>query len=74
MNLFDTRNIRSVYAFTGNAEDDGFLASSLGAEKLESMEEQGVADSYRDYYLMAVENPFMFTKPRRTRVGLVVSF
>ena len=74
MNLLDTRNITRVYSFTGNAEDDGFLASSLGTEKLQSLEEQGTADAYFDYYLMAMENPFNFTKPRRTRIGLVINF
>lgn len=74
LNALDARNIVAVYSFTGNAQDDGFLSSSLGQEKVASFEEQGTSQAYVDYYMMKVLNPHYFTMPRRTRIGLVVNF
>lgn len=74
LNLFDARNIVNVYSYTGNAEDDGFLSSSLGQEKAATFEEQGTQESYINYYSMKVMNPSNFTMPRRTRIGLVINF
>jgi hypothetical protein len=74
LNLFDTRNIMAVYSFTGNAQDDGYLSSTLGQEAVSALEVQGTDLSYIDYYNMSVVNPNYFSLPRRTRIGLVVNF
>ncbi|QQR94524.1 MAG: hypothetical protein IPJ93_11980 [Bacteroidota bacterium] len=40
-NLLNQKNIISVYRYTGNADDDGYLGSSLGQDYLESLEASG---------------------------------
>ncbi len=70
-NLLDTRNIVGVYAFTGNAEDDGYLASTLGQQDV------GVRanpDSFVDLYRAYINSPDNFSLPRQMRLGLRFSF
>lgn len=71
LNLLDARNILSVYSFTGNAEDDGFLASATQQTFIEGqLDEQ----SFRDLYTAKVENGNNFALPRRIRLGIQLNF
>jgi hypothetical protein len=70
-NLFNNANVLSVYGFTGNPDDDGYLASSLGQEALEGVLCQ---ECFEDLYRIKINNPDNFTLPRRMRLGASVSF
>ncbi len=71
LNVFNTKNLVGVYRYTGNADDDGYLQS---AEAQNSIEAQIDPEAYRDLYLIKVNNPGRYTLPRRTRIGLTLSF
>ena len=50
-NIFNFSNITSVYRYTGNASDDGFLT----AEEFQSyISQQTCPESYIDYYTYAM--------------------
>ena len=70
-NLLNNDNILSVYGFTGNPDDDGYLASSLGQELLEG---QLCQECFEDLYSIKINNPANYTRPRTMRLGASVSF
>ncbi|MFM7822347.1 MAG: hypothetical protein ACKPB3_01075, partial [Bacteroidota bacterium] len=70
-NLFDTKNIISVYRYTGNPDDDGYLASSLGQNELLSKPDP---IAYVDQYNIKVNNPNNYSLPRRARLGIKLDF
>ncbi|MBI3133930.1 MAG: carboxypeptidase regulatory-like domain-containing protein [Bacteroidetes bacterium] len=70
-NLFNIQNVLNVYRATGNATDDGYLAASQYQTSIQSqLDEQ----SFRDYYLMKVQNPFNLGLPRTIRIGVKFDF
>ncbi|MCF8234453.1 MAG: carboxypeptidase regulatory-like domain-containing protein [Bacteroidales bacterium] len=71
LNVLDTKNVINVYPFTGNADDDGYLAA---AEWQSEIEEQLDPQSFRDYYSMFVNNPGNYSSPRMIRLGLIFNF
>jgi len=71
LNLLDARNILGVYAFTGNATDDGFLAD---ADKQTYISERRDEQSFRDLYSAKVDNGANFALPRRIRLGIQLNF
>lgn len=70
-NLFNTRNVLSVYSVTGSPTDDGFLTmqNSPGLGLLSTF-----ADSYNLLYDLRMNNPFNISRPRRIFLGLQVAF
>lgn len=70
-NLLNTKNILKVYSYTGNANDDGYLNASKNQTTISTALDP---ESYRNYYLMLVNNPARYTLPRRIRLGLIFSF
>jgi outer membrane receptor protein involved in Fe transport len=70
-NLLNTRNINSVYRFTGVADDDGYLAAAQYQPLINS---QVDPSSFRNYYGMYVENPFNLGLPRTVRLGVKFDF
>lgn len=70
-NLFNTKNIISVYRYTGNPDDDGYLASSLGQQ---DVARQNDPLSYTDLYNIKVNNPENYSIPRRIRLGVKLDF
>ncbi|MDB4534545.1 carboxypeptidase regulatory-like domain-containing protein [Vicingaceae bacterium] len=71
LNLLDAKNILSVYSYTGNAEDDGFLAASYQQTFIEN---QTSGDSFRDLYSAKVTDGSNFALPRRIRLGIELNF
>lgn len=71
-NLLDTRNVQTVYAFTGSPTDDGFLESGIGIQYINTSVQNQV--SFVDVYNMALQNPDVFSLPRRIRLGLAFTF
>ena len=70
-NVLNTRNINSVYRFTGVADDDGYLAAAQYQPLINS---QNDPDAFRNYYSMFVDNPFNLGLPRTVRLGIKFDF
>ena len=70
-NLFNIKNILYVYRFTGDPNDDGFLASSYG---IRTIEEATLGQAYLDQYMIKVNNPAHYSLPRLGRLGVTISF
>lgn len=70
-NLFDNENVMGVYAYTGNALDDGYLTSADGAEYTQ---DQIDPQSFYDLYTIKMMNPDNYSIPRRTRLGVSFDF
>jgi len=70
-NLFNTRNVASVYRFTGTPDDDGYLAAAQYQTLINS---QNSPNSYRNYYSMFVNNPYNLGSPRQIRLGVRFDF
>lgn len=74
-NLLDTRNVIGVYEFTGDPDDDGYLLSSFGQDRVRLLEGNGQnSDNYLNMYQMALLEPGNYTLPRRMYIGAVVDF
>ena len=71
LNVLNTKNVMGVYRATGNPDDDGYLAA---AEYQNQINEQKDPRAYRDFYSIAVNNPYNYSLPRRIRIGLMISF
>ena len=71
LNALNTRNINSVYRFTGVPDDDGYLAA---AQYQPLINTQNDPDAFRNYYSMFVNNPFNLGLPRQIRLGVKLDF
>ena len=71
LNVLNTRNVISVYRYTGIATDDGWLSSAKGQAYRDL---QLDPESYTDLYNIKVNNPSSYDLPRRIRLGLVFNF
>ncbi len=70
-NLLNTINTVGVYAFTGSADDDGFLTSQLAET---TIREQVSTQAFVDLYNRRVNSPFNFSAPRTIRLGVSYNF
>lgn len=71
-NLFNIRNVRSVFSVTGNAEDNGYLTDPE-TQALINMEMN--PESYRDIYAISlVNNYWNYSTPRMFKLTLAYSF
>jgi outer membrane receptor protein involved in Fe transport len=71
LNVLNTQNIMYVYAATGNANDDGYLAA---AEYQAAINSQISTQSFKDMYALYVNNPSNYSLPRRIRLGVAFDF
>lgn len=70
-NLLNLQNVLTVYHYTGNANDDGYLTSALGQQEVRS---QLYPQSFTDLYNIWINNPSNYSLPRSIRLGLEFSF
>jgi hypothetical protein len=70
-NLFDTRNIINVYRYTGNPDDDGYLASATGQAFVPLTTDP---EAFVDQYNIKVNDPSNYSLPRRARIGVKFDF
>lgn len=70
-NLLNTANVVSVYRYTGNADDDGYLSATAsdGAKNAAYS-----VQSYNDLYRAFVNQPDHYSLPRRIFLGLQFGF
>jgi hypothetical protein len=71
LNIINTKDILHVYRFTGNPDDDGYLAA---AEFQAEIDAQTDPQSYRDLYAIHMNNPSNYSLPRRVRFGVIFNF
>lgn len=71
LNVLDRQNIQSVYAYTGNPDDDGYLTSALFQDQIR---QQLSEESFRDQYSIRLQNMYNYELPRRIRLGLQLNF
>jgi hypothetical protein len=70
-NLFNFKNVISVYDYTGNPDDDGFLSAAAYQQNINS---QIDVPSFVWYYQMTVQNPYNYSRPFRASLGLQFGF
>ena len=70
-NLLNTANIVGVYQYTGNPDDDGYLATAVG---MGDAQDQLDPASFRDLYMLKLNNPSNYTRPRTIRLGVTLDF
>jgi len=71
LNILNSQNIMSVYAATGNPDDDGYLAA---AEYQSQINSQLDPQAYIDMYSIRVNSPYNYSSPRMIRVGIGLNF
>ena len=71
LNILNAQNIMSVYAATGNPDDDGYLAA---AEYQSQINSQLDPQAYRDMYSIRVNSPYNYSSPRMIRIGVGINF
>ena len=70
-NIFNFDNVSTVYAYTGNAMDDGFLTAS---EFQSYINAQVCPQSYIDYYTITMANGSRLGSPRVVTLGAMFNF
>lgn len=70
-NLLDTQNIIGVYRFTGNADDDGYLAAPASQPAINSQLDPA---AFREQYALKAGTPFNYSAPRTIQLGVRVDF
>lgn len=71
LNLFNNKNILNVYSYTGNADDDGYVASATGQVAVNTnVSPTGFSDQYGIY----INNPGNYARPRTIRIGVLLDF
>ena len=70
-NIFNAQNILNVYRATGSPDDDGYLGD---AQYEITIQNQLDEQSFRDYYLLKVDNPYNVSRPRTIRLGVKIDF
>jgi hypothetical protein len=70
-NVFNSDNILAVYAFTGNPNDDGYLASAVGSSTVEN---QVSPESFSTLYSIKTNNPTNYSMARRIHLGATLNF
>lgn len=71
LNVLDTKNVISVYPYTGDPDDDGYLSA---AEWQREINTQLDPQSFRDLYNIYVDQPNNYSTPRQIRLGLIFNF
>ena len=76
-NVFDTKNIIGVFPATGSADNDGYLDSRFGQDRVTNVEDSGQnVDSFLSAHAWRLHDISNgnYTLPRRIIVGLLVNF
>jgi outer membrane receptor protein involved in Fe transport len=77
VNIFNIKNTLGVYATSGSATDNGFLATDEGQNRLNNYRKYGevFADMYKDFYYQSyLMNASVYGSPRRIYLGVRANF
>ena len=69
--MLNRKNILDVYKTTGTADDDGYLNAAQFQNNIANQLDEV---SFRQYYAMKVNDPFMYGLPRTIRLGVKLDF
>ncbi|HPN70275.1 MAG TPA: TonB-dependent receptor [Saprospiraceae bacterium] len=74
-NLLNTKNVKGVYGATGSPDNDGYLLSELGQDRVDDVinTNRGI-DAFLDAYSWGLLSPGNFFFPRRMYLGLTFDF
>ena len=70
-NLLNTANVVNVYQYTGNPDDDGYLSTAVG---IGDAQDQLDPIAFTDMYMLKLNNPSNYTRPRTIRLGVTLDF
>ncbi len=71
INMFNAKNIVSVYRYTGLPTDDGYLTSVQGQREASIAVSEA---AFVDQYSIKANNPDNYTQPRIIRIGASINF
>ena len=76
LNLFNTKNVLTVYNYSGNAEDDAYLPSAQGLQTAaNAANSYGTAQPYQDQYAIFTQyRSSNYGRPRTIRIGVTLEF
>lgn len=70
--MFDFKNITGVFGVTGDPDDNGYLTDP---DTQTIIEQQLDEESYRNYYMMYMNNAYYnYSAPRRVEIGVSYQF
>jgi outer membrane receptor protein involved in Fe transport len=70
-NILNSKNVMSVFSFTGLPDDDGYLSSP---EYQNEINAQLNPETFRRMYELFINNPGNYSTPRTLRLGLIFGF
>ena len=70
-NLLNTRDVLSVYRYTGRPDDNGFLASANGQQNVDA---QNNPEAFTELYNISLQNSAYLNNPRRINLGISLNF
>ena len=70
-NLFNAYNVKKVFAYTGNADDDAYLTTAKNQAEIEAQVDPA---AYSNYYSMNISMFDYYQIPRTIRLGLTLNF
>ena len=71
-NVFNIKNVIGVYGYTGDPDDDGFLLSTYGQDRINKIAAQGLpVDLFTEMYSRYLENSGNYSRPRRIYFGVM---
>ena len=74
-NVFNTQNIINLYKYSNDPDNDGFLQSSFGQDRIRGVVETGRDEqAFLDAYSWRLLAPGNYTLPRRMYVGVILDF
>lgn len=74
-NVLNTKNVIGVYPVTGSPENDGYLDSRFGQDRITNVEDTGQnVESFIAAHSWRMLSPGNYTLPRRIIAGLIVNF
>ena len=69
--LLNSKNIKNVYAATGNADDDGYLTAPEWQREINSMLDP---QAFIEMYSLYVNSGGNYSQPRQIRLGMSINF
>ena len=70
-NLLNTANIVTYTTYTGNPDDDDYLSTAVG---IGDAQDQLDPVAFTDMYMLKLNNPSNYTRPRTIRLGVTLDF
>lgn len=70
-NVFNFKNITSVYSVTGDPDDNGYLTDPETQADIRSNVDEA---AYRNYYSMYLNSNYLYSTPRSVEIGLSYQF